>query len=178
MTTTAAALSALRHCEGDSAAADILLIGLGNLLLGDEGVGIHALRQLQAHYRFEPPIECLDGGTSGIDLLPWFQDYNRIILVDAVDFRAAPGHVGVLRDEEIVTTLNEKMSLHHLGVGDVLSLTQLLDYTPAELVMVGVQPEAMALDLALTPTVAARVPAVIAAVQGILAGWGVRLTAI
>ncbi len=157
--------------------AGVLLIGLGNILLGDEGVGVHVLRRLASAYRFEPMVACLDGGTAGLALLPWLTAYQRVLMIDAVDFRAAPGHIEVLRNEAIHATLQTKLSVHHLGVSDVLSVASLLDGIPEETVLVGMQPATMELNLQLSPIVDARQTAMIDAIQAILAAWDISLIA-
>lgn len=157
--------------------SDVLLIGWGNLLLGDEGVGVHVLRRLEADYRFEPTVMLVDGGTSGMDLLPLFADYRRILMIDAIALDRPPGFIAVIRDDEIRAVLSEKLSVHHLGVTDVLAMTKLLDYPPSEIVLIGIVPERMELDLALSPTLCAALPDVIEQAGAILRDWGVRLLA-
>lgn len=160
----------------DDPGAGILLIGLGNLLLGDEGVGVHVLRRLECDYRFEPAITLVDGGTSGLDLLPLFADHRRILMIDAIALDAPPGNIAVFRDADIRRALSPKLSVHHLGVSDLLALVQLLDYGPTEIVLVGIVPECLELGLELSPAVAAAIPDVIERVGEILNGWGIVLS--
>ena len=81
---------------------DVVVLGLGNLLMQDEGVGIHALRLLQETYRFNPEIELIDGGTSGLDLLPFFRPESRMIMLDAMEFNQPPGGIGRVENEDIL----------------------------------------------------------------------------
>nr|WP_246194690.1 HyaD/HybD family hydrogenase maturation endopeptidase [Allochromatium palmeri] len=148
---------------------------MGNLLLGDEGVGVHVLRRLECDYSFEPAITLVDGGTSGLDLLPLFADHRRILMIDAIALDAPPGHIAVFRDADIRSVLNHKLSVHHLGVSDLLALVQLLDYGPTEIVLVGIVPECLELTLDLSSPVTAAIPAVIEQVGSILDTWGVAL---
>ena len=104
----------------------ITLIGLGNILLRDEGVGVHAVRYLEAHYESPPGLEVVDGGTSGLDLLPYIENRDRVLIVDAVNFRKEPGYIGVLKNQEVPALFALKDSLHHLGLMDVLAAAQLL----------------------------------------------------
>lgn len=157
--------------------SDVLLIGWGNLLLGDEGVGVHVLRRLEADYRFEPAIALVDGGTSGMDLLPLFADYRRILMIDAIALDRPPGSIAVIRDDEIRAVLSEKLSVHHLGVTDVLALAKLLDYPLSEIVLIGIVPERMELGLELSSTLRDALPDVIERAGAILLDWGVRLQA-
>ncbi|QGU32929.1 HyaD/HybD family hydrogenase maturation endopeptidase [Thermochromatium tepidum] len=152
---------------------DVLLLGLGNLLLSDEGVGVQVVRRLERDYRFEPAIRLIDGGTSGLDLLPLFADHRRILMIDAIALAAPPGQIAVLRDAEIRSALSPRLSVHHLGLSDLLALAQWLDDGPTEIVLVGIVPECLELGLELSPSVAAAIPAVIEQVGAILSGWGV-----
>ena len=153
-----------------------MLLGLGNLLLGDEGLGVHVLRRFVAGYRCEPPITLIDGGTAGLELLPLFRDHARILMIDALDSGRPLGTVSLIRDQDIRRALEVKLSLHHLGLAEVLALLDLLDEVPAELVLIGVAPQRMALNLELSPAITAAIPVIIAAVQSVLTGWGVRLS--
>ncbi len=123
----------------------ITLIGLGNLLMRDEGVGVQAVRALEERYELPPELEVVDGGTSGLDLLPYIEGRNRVLLVDAVNFRKEPGYIGVLENEEIPALFAAKESLHHLGLMDVLAAARLLDAFPREICLIGIQP--LSLDI-------------------------------
>ena len=162
--------------EPAGARSGILLLGLGNLLLGDEGLGIHVLRRLEAGYRFEPSIDLVDGGTAGLELLPLFRGYGRILMIDALGGDQPPGAVGLIRNDDIRRALEVKLSLHHLGLAEVLALLDLLGEGPVELALIGVAPARMELDLDLSPGVAASIPTVIAAARSLQTNWGVRST--
>nr|WP_274600200.1 HyaD/HybD family hydrogenase maturation endopeptidase [Thiocystis violacea] len=150
------------------------MIGWGNILLSDEGVGVHALRRLERDYRYAPEVQLVDGGTSGLDLLPLFGEYRRILMLDAVALDEAPGEIRVIRGADIRRLLTQKLSVHHLGVSDVLAVAELLDYAPEEIVLVGIVPEHLELGLELSPTLVARLPSFIETTLSILREWGVR----
>ncbi|AGA91172.1 hydrogenase maturation protease [Thioflavicoccus mobilis 8321] len=154
---------------------EVLVIGWGNILLSDEGVGVHALRRLGQDYRFEPCIRLEDGGTSGPDLLHLFAEHQRILMLDAVALDESPGTVRVIRGPDIQRVLTQKLSVHHLGVSDVLALAELMDYRPEEIVLVGVVPENLELGLELSPRLAECLPRLIEAALAVLRGWGVRI---
>lgn len=154
--------------------ASAMLIGLGNLILGDEGVGVHAMRRLEAEYGFQPALELVDGGTSGLDLLPLLKDQRRLLLIDALASDAAPGTIRVIRNQEIRTALTEKVSLHHLGIADLLALAELLDYAPSEIVLIGIVPERLEMELALSDCLRRRMPEIIETAVGVLAEWGIE----
>jgi len=158
----------------DAEPASAMLIGLGNLILGDEGVGVHAMHRLERDYAFAPRIELVDGGTSGLDLLPLLKGQRRLLLIDALAADAPAGSIRIIRDEQIRTALTEKVSLHHLGIADLLALAELLGYAPPEIALIGVVPERLEMELGLSDRLRDRMPAIIATALGILGNWGVK----
>ena len=158
---------------------NVLVLGLGNILMEDEGIGVHVARHLEDNYQFDPKIEIVDGGTSGLDLLPFFSSDRHVLLIDAVDLHMAPGTVGVLENDDILAQLDPKMSLHHLGLGDLISVSELVDRKPRQMALLGIQPESMEnLDLEMTTTVKAVFNKVVKGALDILSDWGVSATPI
>jgi hydrogenase maturation protease len=155
----------------------ITLIGLGNILLRDEGVGVHAVRYLEEHYEIPPGLEVVDGGTSGLDLLPYIENRDRLLIVDAVNFRKEPGYIGVLENQEIPALFALKDSLHHLGLMDVLAAAQLLGVAPKEICLIGIQPRAIETGLDLTDTIQARLAPLVDRILAQLQAWGLPLPA-
>ncbi|MCF7825600.1 MAG: HyaD/HybD family hydrogenase maturation endopeptidase [Candidatus Marinimicrobia bacterium] len=153
---------------------DVVVLGLGNLLLQDEGVGIHALRILQENYLFTPQIELVDGGTSGLDLLQFFRPESKMIMLDAMLFEQSAGSIGRVENEDIHARLNTKTSVHHLGLSDLLAIAKLTDVTPREIVLFGVQPESMELKVELTKTVNDAIPKLMEYVIQQLGEWDVK----
>ena len=154
----------------------ICLIGLGNILMRDEGVGVHAVKVIQGSYEIPSNLQIVDGGTAGLDLLPFIEGRDRVLFVDAVNFRQEPGHVGVLRNREIPAFFSVKHSLHHLGLADVLAAAQLMNTLPPEVCLIGIQPHTIELGLELTPFMEARLQPLIALVSSQLQEWGLSLT--
>jgi len=150
----------------------LTLLGIGNILRQDEGIGVHVVNHIQEHYE-TPGLEIVDGGTSGLSLLPYIENRDRLLVVDAVDFGREPGYIGILRNEEVPAFFGLKASLHHLGLMDVLAAAQLLDQAPRELCLVGIQPESLATGLALSATLEQRLPELVATVLEQLRAWGV-----
>lgn len=153
---------------------DICIIGLGNILMKDEGIGPKITEILRNKYNFEPNIEIIDGGTLGFDLLPYIEKYKKIILVDVVDFGKEPGFIKILKGEEIPPCLRTKLSVHHVGVQDLLEVARLMGYMPEELVLVGIQPEDIDLGLDLTPILADKLNELIDEILKILKIWGIK----
>lgn len=98
-------------------------------------------------------MDVIDGGTLGLDLLQFFEKRDGVIIIDAVDFKKEPGHIGIIEDDAIPSTLFAKLSVHHIGLSDILFALKLLDRTPPKLILIGVQPESIDVGLEMTETV-------------------------
>ena len=138
------------YLDSPGSEADITVLGIGNLLMGDEGVGLHALKVLQKTYTFSPSINFIDGGTTGLDLIPYFEECKKMIIIDAMDSQKEPGYIEVLIDDEIRYRFNTKLSLHHAGLSDVLSVLQLQEIPFPKLTFIGVQPKLVEMQLELS----------------------------
>jgi hydrogenase maturation protease len=131
----------------------ILVLGIGNLLLGDEAIGVRIVEALEQRYLLPPHVEVLDGGTSGMDLMDVMANRDHLIVADAVLTGDEPGSVVVLRDDEIPAMFTRKVSPHQLGLADVLMALRLTDEFPARLTLVGVVPQTLEPGIALSPVV-------------------------
>jgi hydrogenase maturation protease len=151
----------------------IRIIGLGNILLRDEGVGVHVLNALVHRYTFSPPIELIDGGTMGLSLLPSFEGADKVLLVDAIDFDREPGYIEELEDDRIPAVFFPKFSAHHIGLSDVLFATTIMGIKPGEICLVGIQPESIEIGLEMTEKIQAKTGALIERVIEKLTEWNV-----
>jgi hydrogenase maturation protease len=152
----------------------ITLIGLGNILLKDEGVGVHVANAIRERYSFSPEVEIIDGGTLGLDLLHYFEGRDKVLLVDAVDFRKEPGYIGIMDDDAIPSTLFAKLSVHHIGLSDVLFAAKLLDYTPSKIRLIGIQPQSLDVGLDVTDCIASKIEELMRLVVETLKEWKVE----
>jgi hydrogenase maturation protease len=131
------------------------VLGIGNLVMSDDGVGVKVIQHLQREYRFAENVEIMDGGTLGLDLLPMLEGIDHLIVVDAVETGRKPGTCVRLAGEELPIALETKVSAHQMGLKDLLSVARLLGHSPGEMVLIGVQPGSIVMDTELTPDVAA-----------------------
>ena len=92
-----------------------LVLGVGNVILGDEGIGVRAVEELQRRYSFPDDVELLDGGTSGIELLRYFDDIEHLLIVDAVSAGHPPGSVLRVEGEDVPATFETRITPHQLG---------------------------------------------------------------
>ncbi|MBL0225689.1 MAG: HyaD/HybD family hydrogenase maturation endopeptidase [Geobacteraceae bacterium] len=133
----------------------VLVLGIGNLVMSDDGVGVKVVQRLQQEYLFPDSVEVLDGGTLGLDLLPKLEGIDHLIVVDAVETGQKPGSCVRLAGEELPIALETKVSPHQMGLKDLLSVAQLLGHSPGEMILIGVQPGSIEMDTELTPEVQA-----------------------
>lgn len=130
------------------------IIGIGNPLMGDDGVGIAAVECLRA-MALPEGVEAVDGGTCGLTLLDLMEGAGTVILVDAVETGKPPGTVVRFTPEEVVLPEGEAApSLHEAGLAQVLTLGREMDLLPSEIVIYGVQPASVECRLGLSPSVA------------------------
>jgi hydrogenase maturation protease len=153
-----------------------LVLGLGNVLLQDEGVGVRVIERLQAAYAFPNDVTVLDGGTLGLDLLHVLEESDRAVVVDAVKAAKEPGALVRLRNAEIPAFLGPKVSPHQVGLQDLLGLAQLRGHFPGEVILLGVQAERLEPGLDLSPAIAAQVEPLAAKVLEELARWGIAVS--
>lgn len=156
-------------------AIKISLIGLGNLLLRDEGVGVHAVEALKKKYDFPEEVRLLDGGTLGLDLLHWIEGMDRVLFVDAVDLKKEPGTLAVIEGESLPSLLEPKLSLHHVGLADLLFASSFLGTQPTEIVLVGIQPETLEFGLELSQTIRRSFDKLLETVLEKLREWGLEI---
>ncbi len=156
-----------------NAQTKIAVLGLGNILLQDEGVGVHVVKKLEKQYQFDPSVNLIDGGTSGFDLLPYFEENDKIIIVDAINFSEHPGFIGAYENDDILRRLNKKLSLHHLGLTDLLADLKLHDIEPSEIYLLGIQPSSMEMGLELSAVISAKMDRLIELVLQKMEQWNV-----
>lgn len=133
----------------------LLVLGLGNVLLEDDGVGSAAVTLLRDRYDAPDGVRVFDGGTLGLSLLPYLDQADALILVDAVRTDAAPGSFVRLDGDDVPSAVATRLSPHQVGVADLLDGARWLDRYPTRVVLLGLVPESMELAIGLTPAVAA-----------------------
>jgi len=153
-----------------------LVLGVGNILLQDEGIGVRVVERLNQTCSFSDEVQVLDGGTMGLDLIGFLDGVERLLVIDAVEAGRAPGELVRMVDEEIPSFLAHKISPHQVGLSDILSAARLLDILPRSVVLLGVQPASLQTGLELSAALSARVDDYVQAVINELHAWGVECT--
>jgi hydrogenase maturation protease len=151
-----------------------VVLGIGNILLSDEGVGVRVVEALAAVGDWPEEIELIDGGTCGMEMLDQLEELDLLVVVDCVRGGRPPGTPVVLRGAAVPVFFRTKLSPHQIGLADVLASLELTGRAPGETVIVGIEPESLALGMELTPTVAARLPELVDLTQAELARHGLR----
>lgn len=149
-----------------------LALGLGNILLGDEGLGVRIVEQLQTKFTLSAEVQVMDGGTLGLDLLPYLAEVDDLLIVDAVHIGQPPGTLARLEGDQIPAVLAIKMSVHQVGLEELLAVAGLQGSLPAHLVIWGMEPGELRPGLDFTPAVAAALPNLLQGVVNELRAWG------
>ena len=149
-----------------------IVLGLGNILNHDEGVGVHALAALEAGLGPREGVELVDGGTMGLSLLQLVEDCDHLLILDAVNAGELPGTLVELDCDEISLYTGVKLSQHQVTFQEVLGLAKLRGKLPTHLYLIGVQPADLSVGVGLSETVAEVMPRVVVRAADVLRGWG------
>jgi hydrogenase maturation protease len=148
--------------------ARVVVVGLGSLIKSDDAIGVLALRRLEQDPNLPASVSLVEGGTKGLELLPYIAGAARLLVLDAVDVHAAPGTVVCLTGEEL-RSLPGSGSAHELALADLLLALRMLGTEPPEVVLLGVQPATTELGTSLSPAVQAALPVLVDAAHTELA---------
>ena len=150
----------------------VVVLGVGNLLLSDEGVGVHAIAALERDFDFPDGVRCVDGGTSTQELLGDLEDLDHLIVLDAVAAGFAPGSMIRLEGKSVPQAFTTKLSPHQIGIADLLAMLTFTGHAPKRVLLLGVEPAVLTLSMDLSPGVAARLPELCAQVVAELGALG------
>lgn len=157
----------------DTPTCGAAVIGVGNVLLSDEGFGVHVVTELRRRYRFEPEIQLIDGGTMGMELLGFMEPFERLILIDAIEGNKPAGTLFWLDNSKVQHYFTQSVSAHEVGVQDLLFIRSMSTTPIKEAAVIGVQPVSLEPALELTDEVSAQVEPAIEHCLAQLAEWGV-----
>jgi hydrogenase maturation protease len=149
-----------------------VVIGVGNPLMGDDGLGIAAIAAIRERWDESEALSLVDGGTWGMNLLPLIESADRLLILDAIDRGVAPGSLIAIEGDEIPRQLAVKVSPHQTDLREALALAELRGALPRMMVAMGIQPAHVALSTELSAVVAAGLPALLRDVEVRLRQWG------
>ncbi len=150
-----------------------LVLGIGNTLLTDEGIGIHVLQALEPELANWPDVTLLDGGTLSFTLAGPIEDADALIVVDAANIKTKPGEWALLKGEEMDAFLmgNRKSTVHEVGLTDLRAIAMLTGHWPEKRAMLAIRPDVVDWGELPTPAVAAAIPPACAAIRGLIREW-------
>lgn len=158
--------------QTEIAATHTLILGLGNILLSDDGVGVHVVRALEQDDGIVHAIALRDGGTIGLSLLSEIEQYGALIAVDAMEFGGKPGEVRTFRDRDMDEQLRgKKRTAHEVALADLIVAAELAGSAPPRRALVAIQPQSTDWGLAPTRAVAAAIPQACRSVLTLVEDW-------
>lgn len=137
----------------------ILILGIGNIIIKDEGVGVRVAQEMQ-RMSLPPDVEVLDGGIKGLDLLDFIEDREKVVVVDAVKAGAPPGTLFRFTDKDLAGKKGMLRSAHGIDFSDVIAIAALMGKKP-DIVFLGIEPEDLSVGMELSPLIEKNVPVLI-----------------
>jgi hydrogenase maturation protease len=156
---------------------NILVLGVGNVLLADEGAGVRVVEQLQRRYAFPPQVELIDGGTMGLDLLGYLDEKSHLFIVDAILSTEPPGSVVIEKLFDPPAYFRQKISPHQIGLSELLAVAAMQDCLPPDITLFGIVPLDLSTGIEMSPEVNGAVEQVVLAVVKELDLLGVEAAA-
>jgi len=142
----------------------IVVLGVGNILLSDEGVGVRVIEKLQQDFDLPPDVEVIDGGTSGMEMLEDLSCADHIVIIDAVRSGSPPATIVKLTNEQVPVFFRTKLSPHQIGLSDVLATLELIGEQPGGVTVIGIEPVSLETGMALSPQVQTQLPKLVESV--------------
>lgn len=136
----------------------IIVLGVGNILLSDEGIGVRTIEKLQRDFILSPEVYVIDGGTTGMEMLEDLACADHIVIVDAVRSGQPPATIVKLTGDQIPVFFKTKLSPHQIGLSDVLATLELTGEAPGGVTVIGVEPVSLETSMDLSPQVEALLP--------------------
>jgi len=138
----------------------ILILGIGNLLLKDEGIGVHVAQRMM-EMALPPDVEVMDGGTMGINLLSYIEERKKVVVIDAVMTDAPPGMLYRFTDRDLEENRDMLFSAHDIDFTHVLKMARMFEKRPDEVIFIGVKPEEISEGIGLSPSIEEKIPMII-----------------
>lgn len=156
----------------DDPPAEITILGVGNIVLRDEGFGVRVVEYLDENYDFPKNVQLLDGGTLGMELLSFITGTKKLLVLDAVKAGEEEGVIYAFRGDEVAAHFQHKLSAHEIGIQDVLTLLTLTDKAIPTVSVIGAEPYCLDAGMSLSEKMSALVPKAATAAIDELISWG------
>ena len=154
--------------------ADVTILGVGNVILTDEGFGVRAAEYLDHHYTFPDNVQIVDGGTLGIELTQYVTGTNKLLVIDSINGGAEPGTVCRFHNDAIMEHFQDKLSAHEVGIQDVLALLTVTGHKIPEVIVIGAQPFDLEAGVGLSDGMQALLPQIVEQILKDLRDWGIE----
>lgn len=138
---------------------DTIILGIGNILLKDDGIGVHIVKKLEEEV-LPSTIELVDGGTSTLDTLGYFLEYEKVIVIDSLKAGYEPGTIYKIKPEDIKNYKKENLSIHDVQILDVVKIANMYNKNP-NVTIFGIEPEEINFDTEMTDCMKMKIPEVI-----------------
>jgi len=150
-----------------------LVLGLGNTLLGDEGIGVHVIQKMQQEYPDLGSVTFLDGGTLSFTLASYIEEADHLIIIDAAQLNSSPGDISVYEGEDMdqFVSSNRNKSVHEVNITDILALAYLTGHLPQRRALIGIQPQFIDWSDSLSESVAQTIPEICKITFELLMRW-------
>ena len=155
--------------------AENTVLGIGNIILSDEGFGVRVVEYLQKNFIFPDNVNLIDGGTLGVELTHFVTGTQRLLIIDSIDGGCEAGKIFHLRGDEIKKHFAQKISAHEVGIQDVLTMLELSDKKIPHIELIGAQPFSLEAGVELTAQMAKLVPTFADKAVEILREWGLEV---
>lgn len=149
----------------------ITVLGIGNIIMQDEGLGVRAVELLEQKCQLPEHIQVLDGGCLGMELFPFLAGTTKLLIIDAIDANLSPGATCKYAGEEVKAYFRRKISVHEIGISEVLAALEITEKPIEEVVIVGIQPLVLEVGLELSDVVQAAMPTLMSMIVHQLHVW-------
>ena len=154
--------------------AEVTILGVGNVILKDEGFGVRVAEYLDHHYTFPDSVQIVDGGTLGIELTQYVTGTNKLLVIDSINGGAEPGTVFRFHNDAIMEHFQEKLSAHEVGIQDVLALLTVTGHKIPDVIVIGAQPFDVEAGVGLSDGMQALLPQIVEQALKDLSSWGIE----
>ena len=157
--------------------SEVTILGVGNVILKDEGFGVRVVEYLDSRYEFPETVQLVDGGTLGIELTQYLTGTKRLLVIDSINGGKEPGTTFCFRNDEVMSHFQDKLSAHEVGIQDVLALLTVTGRKIPEVAVIGAQPYSVDAGVELTAEMQELLPQMAEQALAILKDWGISPTA-
>ena len=154
---------------------EITVLGIGNIILSDEGFGVRVVEYLEKNFDFPDNVQLLDGGTLGIELTQFITGTSKLLIIDSINGGKTAGTLFNLTGSEVRAHFREKLSAHEVGIQDVLTMLELTGKAIPEVVVIGAQPFSLEAGVELSLQMSKLLPKVADMAIDILKSWNIRI---